>query len=63
MLFQLADVADDSLDNANSLLHTRMYQLHTKERKTCKNIHISPTPSPVRKKKTVQRYQYYKTIS
>ena len=55
-LFQLADVADDSLDNANSLLHTRMYQ-PAKERKTCKNIHISPTPSPVKKKKTVQRYR------
>ena len=39
-LFQLADVADDSLDNANSLLHTRMYQ-PAKERKTCENIHIS----------------------
>ncbi len=55
-MFALADVATDSLDSANGLLHSRMYQ-PAQDRVTHANIHISPTPSPVKKKKLVQRYR------
>eukprot|EP00943_MAST-04B_sp_MAST-4B-sp1_P006038 g6038.t1 len=55
-LFDLADVATDSFDSANGILHSRMYQ-PAQDRITHANVHISPTPSPVKKKKTVDRYR------
>lgn len=55
-LFRLADVADDSYENANGLLRTRMYQ-PAEERVTHKSRKISPTPSPEKKKRTLKRYR------